>query len=101
MRVHAVATRPASVQADVLAVPIYREDREMPADLAELDAAAGGAITRALAWGDFNPIEDETAVVEAAGIGAKRILLISSARRGCGAWRARRNASKATRRLQG
>jgi leucyl aminopeptidase len=101
MRVHAVATRPASVQADVLAVPIYLNDREMPADLAELDAAAGGAISRALAWGDFNPIETETGLVDAAGIGARRILLVASARRGRGAWRARRNASKATRRLQG
>ena len=101
MRVHAVAANPASVQADVLAVPIYRDDREMPTDLSQLDAAADGAISRALAWGDFNPIEDETGLVDATGIGAKRILLVASGRRGRGAWRARRSASKATRRLQG
>ena len=101
MRVRAERTKPAAVQADVLAVPIYRGDREMPPDLAELDAATGGAIARTLAWGEFNPIEDETALVEVHGIGAERILLVTSGRRGRGAWRARRSASKATRRLQG
>lgn len=101
MRVRAENVKPASVQADVLAVPIYRDDRELAPDLAELDAAAGGAISRALSWGEFNPLEDETALVEASGIGAPRILLVKAARRGRGAWRARRSASKATRRLQG
>src|ERR1700674_2688219 len=101
MRVRAETTKPAAVQADVLAVPIYRGDREMPPDLAELDAATGGAIGRTLAWGEFNPIEDETALVEVSGIGAARVLLVASGRRGRGAWRARRSASKATRRLQG
>jgi len=101
MRVRADSSKPALVQADVLAVPIYREDREPPADLVELDAATGGAITRTLAWGEFNPLEDETALIEVQGIGAARILFVASARRGRGAWRARRNASKAARRLQG
>ena len=101
MRVRAETTKPASVQADVLAVPIYRDDRELPPDLAELDTATGGAIARTLAWGEFNPIEDETGLLEVSGIGASRILLVASGRRGRGAWRARRSASKATRRLQG
>ena len=101
MRVRSETTKPAAVRADVLAVPIYRDDRELPPDLAELDAATGGAITRALDWGEFNAIEDETALVEVSGIPASRILLVASARRGRGAWRARRSASKATRRLQG
>jgi leucyl aminopeptidase len=101
MRVRAETTKPASVRADVLAVPIYREDREPPPDLVELDAATGGAISRTLDWGEFNPLEDETALVEVQGINAARILFVASARRGRGAWRARRNASKAARRLQG
>ena len=101
MRVRADSSKPASVQADVLAVPIYRDDRDMPPDLAELDAATGGAITRTLAWGEFNPIEDETALVEVTGIKASRLLFVTSGRRGRGAWRARRSASKAARRLQG
>lgn len=101
MRVRAESTRPAAVQADVLAVPLYREDRELPPDLAELDAAVGGAIGQALSWGEFNILEDETALVEVSGIGAGRILLVNAARRGRGAWRARRTAAKATRRLQG
>ena len=101
MRVRAETIKPASVQADVLALPIYLQDRELPPDLAELDAAAGGAISQALTWGEFNPIEDETALVEVSGIGASRLLLVASGRRGRGAWRARRGAAKATRRLQG
>jgi leucyl aminopeptidase len=101
MRVRAETSKPASVQADVLAIPFYRGERELPPDLAELDAATGGAISTALAWGEFNPIEHETALVAATGIGASWILLIASGRRGRGAWRARRNAAKATRRLQG
>ena len=101
MRVRADSSKPSLVQADVLAVPIYRDDRDLPPDLAELDSATGGAITRTLAWGEFNPIEDETALVEVSGIAATHILFVASARRGRGAWRARRSASKATRRLQG
>jgi leucyl aminopeptidase len=101
MRVRADSSKPAAVQADVLAVPIYRDDRDMPPDLAELDAATGGAIARTLAWGEFNPIEDETALVEVTGIKAPRLLFVTSGRRGRGAWRARRSASKAARRLQG
>jgi len=101
MRVRADSSKPTAVQADVLAVPIYRDDRDMPPDLAELDAATGGAIARTLAWGEFNPIEDETALVEVTGIKASRLLFVTSGRRGRGAWRARRSASKAARRLQG
>ena len=101
MRVRAESGKPASVQADVLGVPIYLEDRELPPDLLELDEAAGGAITQTLSWGEFNPVEDETALVEVHGIKASRILFVASGRRGRGAWRARRSAAKATRRLQG
>jgi leucyl aminopeptidase len=101
MRVRAESTNPAAVQADVLAVPIYRHDRDWPADLTALDAACGGAIARALAWGEFDPTEDETGLIEVEGIGAARVLLIAAGRRGRGPWRARRIASKATRRLQG
>ncbi|HET7082652.1 MAG TPA: M17 family peptidase N-terminal domain-containing protein [Candidatus Limnocylindria bacterium] len=101
MRVRAETINPASVKADVLAVPIYLADRELPPDLAELDAATGGAISRALDWGEFNPVEDETGLIEVEGINAGRILFVASGRRGRGAWRARRSASKAARRLQG
>jgi len=101
MRVRAQSISPASVQADVLAVPIYREDREFPPDLAELDAAAGGAIRHAIDWGEFEIAEHYTALVDATGIGAAKILLVNGVRRGRGPWRARRVASTASRRLQG
>ncbi|MEX0709572.1 MAG: hypothetical protein WD116_00025, partial [Chloroflexota bacterium] len=86
MRVRAQSIPPAQVQADVLAVPIYREDREFPADLAELDAATGGAIRSAIDWGEFNIVEHYTALIDATGIGSARILLVNGVRRGRGAW---------------
>ena len=101
MRVRADAAGPANVQADVLAVPIYREDREFPPDLAELDAAAGGVIRRAIDWGEFNILDHNTALVDAGALPVGKILIVNGVRRGRGAWRARRIASTATRRLQG
>ena len=37
MRVRSGGADPATVQADVLALPIFRGEREMPPDLAALD----------------------------------------------------------------
>ncbi|HEX6140962.1 MAG TPA: leucyl aminopeptidase [Candidatus Limnocylindria bacterium] len=101
MRFSAESASPASVQADVLVVPIYREDREMGGDLAELDAASGGVISGAIEWGEFNIVEHYTALLDGGGTAADRILLVNGVRRGRGPWRARRIASTATRRLQG
>ncbi len=101
MRLRAEATDPASVEADVLAVPIYKEDKEISGDLAALDAATGGAISHAIEWGEFNILEHYTALVDGGSIAADKVLLINGVRRGRGSWRARRIASTATRRLQG
>jgi leucyl aminopeptidase len=101
MRLRAETTNPASAAADVLAVPIYREDREISGDLAELDAASGGVISQAIEWGEFNILEHYTALVDGGSAAATRIMLVNGVRRGKGAWRARRIASTATRRLQG
>ena len=101
MRVRAETTDPAAVQANVLAVPIYKEDKEIAGDLAELDAASGGVISRAIEWGEFNILEHYTALIDGGSIAADRILLVNGVRRGRGPWRARRIASTATRRLQG
>jgi leucyl aminopeptidase len=101
MRFRAESTNPATVQADVLAVPIYKEDAEISGDLAELDAAAGGLISQAIEWGEFNILEHYSALIDGGSIAASRILLLNGVRRGRGAWRARRLASTATRRLQG
>jgi leucyl aminopeptidase len=101
MRLRADAAPAAAVNADVLAVPIYRDDSEPAPDLAELDAASGGAITRAIDWGEFNVIEHASALVPAGDLPANWLLLVNAGRRGRGAWRARRVASVATRRLLG
>ena len=101
MRVRAASLSPTAVQADVLAVPIYREDQEFAADLAELDAASGGVISDAMDWGEFNILEHYTALVDGGSLPCRKVLLVNGVRRGRGAWRARRMASTAVRRLQG
>ena len=101
MRLRAVPGTPATVEADVLAVPIYREDADLTGDLAELDAASGGAIRDAIEWGEFNAVEHATALIDAGSLPAGRLLLLNAGTRGRGAWRARRLAAAATRRLNG
>jgi leucyl aminopeptidase len=101
MRVRAVPSTPATVEADVLAVPIYREDAELSGDLGELDAASGGAIRSAIEWGEFNLLEHAAALVDSGDLPAGRLLLLNGGMRGRDAYRARRLAAVATRRLNG
>jgi leucyl aminopeptidase len=101
MRLRATTGSPATIEADILAVPIYREDAEMAPDLAELDAASGGAISQAIAWGEYNPLEHPLALIDGGDLPARRLLILNAGSRGRGAWRARRLASVATRRLNG
>jgi leucyl aminopeptidase len=101
MRLRAEATDPASVEANVLAVPIYREDDPFGDDLANLDAAAGGVIRQAIEWGRFNILEDYFALIEGGDLPVEHILIVNGVRRGRGPWRARRMAGVATRALQG
>lgn len=101
MRLHAITTAPSAVDADVLALPIYRDETDLPPDLAELDAASGGAIRNAIEWGEFNPLEHAASLVEAGDLPAGRLLLLNGGTRGRQAWRARRLAAVATRRLNG
>jgi leucyl aminopeptidase len=101
MRLRAEATDPASVEANVLAVPIYREDDPFGDDLGNLDAAAGGVIRQAIEWGRFNILEDYFALIEGGDLPVEHILIVNGVRRGRGPWRARRMAGVATRALQG
>ena len=101
MRLRAVADSPSTVVADVLAVPVYRDEAELSGDLAELDAASGGAIAAAIEWGEFNVLEHASALVDAGDLPVGRLLLLNGGVRGRGAFRARRLAAVATRRLNG
>ncbi len=101
MRLRAITDTPASVAADVLAVPIYRDDSELAGDLAELDAASGGAIRAAIDWGEFNVLEHPSALVDAGDLAVDKLLLLNAGVRGRGALRARRLTAVATRRLNG
>lgn len=101
MRVRVTSGTPASVEADVLALPVYRDETEVSGGLAELDAASGGAVSRAFEWGEFNPLEHASALVPAGDLAAEQLLLVNAGARGRDAWRARRVAAAATRRLNG
>ena len=101
MRLRAITDTPVSAAADVLAVPIYRDDADLSGDLAELDAASGGAIRDAVDWGEFNALEHASALVDAGDLPVQRLLLLNGGVRGRGALRARRLAMMATRRLNG
>jgi leucyl aminopeptidase len=101
MRMRATTESPSSVEADILAVPIYRDEMELSGDLAALDAAAGGAIHDAIAWGEFNPIEHASALIDGGDLPVDRLLLLNAGTRGRGAFRARRLATVATRRMNG
>jgi leucyl aminopeptidase len=101
MRMRATTDGPASVAADVLAVPIYKGETDLGGDLAELDAAAGGVIAEAIAWGAFNPVEHASTLIDAGSLAVDRLLLLNAGTRGRGAFRARRLAQVATRQLNG
>ena len=101
MRLRAESSAVAQVQADVLAIPIYKDDLELPGELGELDTASGGAIRRAIDWGEFNVLEHPSALIDAGDLPSGNLLLVNAGSRGRGAWNARRIASIATRRLQG
>jgi len=101
MRLRAEATGPASVEANVLAIPIYKEDDPFGDDLANLDAAAGGVIRAAIEFGRFNIAEDYFALLDGGDLPVEHILLVNGIRRGRGPWRARRLTGVATRALQG
>jgi leucyl aminopeptidase len=101
MRLRAISGLPGGIAADVLAVPIYRDDADLSGDLAELDAASGGAIRGAVDWGEFNALEHASALVDAGELPVDRLLLLNGGVRGRGAYRARRLAAVATRRLNG
>ena len=65
MRVRAVSSTPATTEVDVLAIPIYRDEGDLEGELGDLDRASGGAIRAAIDWGEFNPVEHASALVEA------------------------------------
>ncbi|HYC33224.1 MAG TPA: M17 family peptidase N-terminal domain-containing protein, partial [Gemmatimonadales bacterium] len=68
-----VRAAPAGHATPLLAVPVARG--ALPASLAEVDAAAGGALRRVFEAGDFSGKRDEVAVLYPSGP-ASRVLLV-------------------------
>ncbi len=72
----AVVTTPlAAIETPLLAIALA-EGTAVPASLAALDQAAGGALGRAITSGDFAGKRDETSLLYPAGGKAQRILLV-------------------------
>lgn len=76
-----VAKPLAQVETPLLAVAVA-QGGEVPASLTDLDGAAGGAIGRAVASGDFKGKRDETSLLYTAGGKAQRILLVGMGKAG-------------------
>ena len=68
-----VQAQPAGYETPLLAVALPRGN--LPASLESVDKAAGGALNRVLASGDFTGKKDETAVIYPSGP-ASRVLLV-------------------------
>jgi leucyl aminopeptidase len=101
VRVRAESSTPMRVKADLLAVPIYKDDLGLPGELGDLDKASGGVIRQAIDWGEFNPIEHPSALIDGGDLPSAHLLLVNAGSRGRQGWNARRIASVATRRMQG
>jgi leucyl aminopeptidase len=95
-RLHVVSGPPPSVEADLVVVPLAEE--HVTSTVAEFDAAVGGALSAALARGEFTPKSLETfgAPIVAGGWAASRMLFVSGGPRGeMGPERFRRMAATA------
>jgi leucyl aminopeptidase len=97
-----LTTQPvAEIETPLLAVAVTAA-AELPAELAPLDQAAGGALARALASGDFKGKRDETLLAYGTGK-ARRVLLVGMGKaaevRGSAVRRAAAVAAKRARAL--
>ncbi|MGH7701428.1 MAG: M17 family peptidase N-terminal domain-containing protein, partial [Gemmatimonadales bacterium] len=80
MKTAVVARALAETETPLLAIAVAQGD--LPASLAALDRAAGGALTRAFASGDFKGNKDETCLLYPAAGPAQRILLLGLGKAG-------------------
>ncbi|MGH7569647.1 MAG: leucyl aminopeptidase [Gemmatimonadales bacterium] len=96
----ALTTKPlAQIETPLLAVALA-QGAGLPASLAELDGAAGGILTRAVAGGDFKGKKDEVLLLY--GGAAQRILLVGLGKAGEVTRAAvRRAAASAAKRARG
>src|SRR5690349_12487640 len=77
----AVSAPLSQVETPLLAVALA-QGTAVPASLAELDRAAGGVVTRAIASGDFKGKRDETALLYPGSAKPQRLLLVGLGKAG-------------------
>src|SRR5438067_1700601 len=101
MRVTTSQSPIAQAEADVLVVPIMEGERADRGPLRDLDRALGGVLQGALEREEFKGKALESALWPASGIGASRVLLVGTGKRGeLDADRARDVAGVAARRVR-
>ena len=100
MRLESTSAAPWDVPADVLAVPIYR-DEPIEGELAELDRRAGGAIAASVAFGELAGSDSKTTLVPTPALPSRHVMLVDAGARGGRVRDARRMAAIAVRRLNG
>ena len=77
MKVSVEQRRLAEVTADILAIGLFEGERPV-GDVADLDQATSGAISRLIDLGEFKGKLHETAFIAAAGAAAPRLLLVGA-----------------------
>ena len=100
MRLTAAATPPWEAAADVLAVPVYRDER-VEGELAELDRRVGGSISSALGFGELDETDSKTALLPGGELSARQLLVVRAERRDATPREMRRLAATVVRRLRG
>ena len=100
MRLNVAAIAPWDVDADVLAVPIFR-DEPIAGELAELNRRTSGAVERAVAFGDIDETDSKTALIQVDGVRAGQLLLVRAGSPSAPPREVRRTAATAVRRLRG
>ena len=100
MRLESTAAAPWDVTADVLAVPIYRDDA-VEGELAELDRRLEGAIAATLAFGELAASDSKTTLIATPSLPSAHLMLVDAGRRGGRVRDSRRATAIAVRRLQG
>ena len=98
----AVIGRGAPSDVPLLAIGVPKQsEKQLPAELAAIDAAAGGMLTRVFEAGDFSGARDETLNLYLSGAGPRRVLLVGLGRpEDVGRTAVRRAASIAARRAR-
>ncbi len=82
MKFETTNTTAEKVKTDLLVMPLFSDEKNLPAEAKKIDAASGGAIKKISSGKDFTAETGATfAIVEPKGLVAKRLLLVGLGKR--------------------